>query len=210
MTFPALIWGDYMKQAIGKRCKVMKLLCHDLTGPTVEFLAKAAGIEPLVDTSRLHLVDAEYQRRIDAMEYTLNHDDGLGIATLAEADVVLVGVSRVSKTPTGILLAQRGLRAANVALAMEVEPPAELLAMPPKKVIGLTIEPVQLAEIRSRRQEEWGMQTTRYNERQHVAREVAWARKLFAQHRWRTLDVTDQAVEETAARIVQLLEGSES
>ena len=106
-----------LKQAIGKRCKVMKLLCHDLTGPTVEFLAKAAGIEPLVDTSRLHLVDAEYQRRIDAMEYTLNHDDGLGIATLAEADVVLVGVSRVSKTPTGILLAQRGLRAANVALA---------------------------------------------------------------------------------------------
>ena len=195
-----------IKKAVRDRCGRLELACHDLTGPAVAFLAKAAGVNPLMDHGGLHRVDEAYERRIEAMEYTLNHDDGLGLQTLGEAAVVLAGVSRVSKTPTSILLAHQGLKAANVALAMVVEPPRELLAMPREKVIGLHIDPVRLAEIRSQRQGAWNMPTTSYNELRDVREEVAWSRKLFTKMGWRTIDITGQAVEETAAKILQMIE----
>lgn len=200
------VLSQQVKKAINRRCESLGLGCQDLTGPTVSFLAKESGIKPQIDPGGLHRVDENYEKRIEAMDFTLNHDDGLGLATLAEASVVLAGVSRVSKTPTSILLAQQGQKAANVALAMEVEPPGQLLAMPPKKVVGLLIDPVQLAEIRSRRQGAWNMGTTSYNDRRHVEQEVAWSRRLFSRMGWRTLDITDQAVEETTARILQMLQ----
>jgi regulator of PEP synthase PpsR (kinase-PPPase family) len=137
------------------------------------------------------------------MEFTLCHDDGLGLETLADADVVLAGVSRTSKTPTSILLAQQGYRAANVSLATGIAPPAELLALPRHKVIGLIMQPAQLALIRERRQTAWRMAATAYSGGESVADELAWCRKLFREQGWAVLDVTDQAVEETAARIAE-------
>src|SRR5204863_4187172 len=125
--------------------------------------------------------------------------------TLGRADVVLAGVSRTSKTPTCIYLAQQGYKAGNVALAVEVEPPRELLAMPREKVIGLVIDPQRLSAIRTRRITDWGMSDTGYNVLEAVRREVAWSRKLFARQGWEVLDVTSQAIEETAGRIVERL-----
>jgi regulator of PEP synthase PpsR (kinase-PPPase family) len=150
-------------------------------------------------------MDDAYRRRIGAMEFTLGHDDGLGLDTLHEADVVLVGVSRTSKTPTSILLAQQGYQAANISLAMGVEPPSQLALIPPTKVVGLVIDPSQLAMIRNRRQAAWGMAPTPYGDPANVAREVAWSRTLFQRLGWPILDVTDQAVEETAARVIEML-----
>jgi [pyruvate, water dikinase]-phosphate phosphotransferase / [pyruvate, water dikinase] kinase len=194
-----------MKRRVAECCLRLKLHACDLTGPFVEFLAQAAGVDPTTDAQRLHKVDDAYRRRVKAVEFALEHDDGLGLDTLHHADVVLVGVSRTSKTPTCMYLAQQGYRAANVSLAPGVAPPEQLLSLPRSKVAALIIDPRQLAEIRTRRQVAWHMADTSYNTAAHVEAEMAHARLLFARRRWAVFDVTDQAIEETAARIVDRL-----
>jgi regulator of PEP synthase PpsR (kinase-PPPase family) len=139
------------------------------------------------------------------MAFALEHDDGLGLDSLDEADIVLVGVSRTGKTPTSMFLALQGFRTANVSLAMNVAPPKELFTIPPGKTMGLIIDACQLAEIRTRRQTAWRMPQTEYNEPKEVAREIEWSRRVFNELHCPTLNVTDQAIEETAARIVDLL-----
>ena len=197
--------SDQLKSRIKKSCAAAHLHCYDLTGGLVQFLQKASGVTPTGNLEALHRLDEAYRRRIGAMEFTLSHDDGLGLETLHEADIVLVGVSRTSKTPTSILLAQQGYRTANVSLARGVQPPAQLLALPISKVIGLTIDPDQLAMIRARRQTAWGMPQTDYGNPQSVTDEVNWSRSLFRTRNWQVLDVTDQAVEETAAKVIELV-----
>jgi hypothetical protein len=194
-----------LKKEILARCQRLEIACFDLTGPAMEFLAHAARVEPLRDYRRLHRVDDAYCGRINAMSFTLEHDDGLGLDTLASADIVLAGVSRTGKTPTSIYLAMLGYRVANVSLAVQVEPPRPLLELAPRKAVGLTIDPRQLAEIRTRRQTGWRMTQTGYNDPRGVKEEVEWSRKLFAKLRCPVLDVTDQAIEETAARVLDLL-----
>jgi regulator of PEP synthase PpsR (kinase-PPPase family) len=193
------------KKLIGRRCKALGLAHCDLTGSFVQFLAEASGVAPVPDRARLHDVDAAYERRVKAVEFALEHDDGLGLDTLHDADVVLVGVSRTGKTPTCMYLAQQGVKAGNVSLAIGVDPPAQLLALPRTKVAALVIDPAQLAHIRSRRQAGWHMPDTSYNEADSVEAEVQWARRLFSRQGWATFDVTNQAIEETAARIVERL-----
>ncbi len=204
IVFHAVIAPE-LKRQISALCEKLHVPCWDLTGSAVGFLAKAAKLEPQSDSQRLHPVDGAYCGRINAMAFTLEHDDGLGLDTLAEADIVLAGVSRTGKTPTSMLLAIQGFRAANVALAMGVTPPRELFALNSQKIIGLVIDPGQLAEIRTRRQTAWRMTQTGYNEPREVAKEIEWSRQVFANLRCPVLDVTDQAIEETAARIVDLL-----
>jgi [pyruvate, water dikinase]-phosphate phosphotransferase / [pyruvate, water dikinase] kinase len=193
------------KKRVESAAKKKKLPVCDLTGSFVDFLAQASGVEPTPDVRRLHEVSGEYESRIGALEFTLEHDDALGLETIHQADVVLTGVSRTSKTPTSIYLGQLGYRCANVALAIEVPPPAELLALPGTKVVGLLIDPNRLSEIRKTRLRTWSMKDTEYNEADHVVEEIKWSRRLFARQGWPTLDVTSTAVEETAARVVELL-----
>jgi len=193
------------KRLIAKRCDQQNLPHCDLTGSFVQFLSNASGISAAPDRRRLHDVDAAYLRRIKAVEFALQHDDGLGLDTLHQADVVLVGVSRTSKSPTCMYLAQHGYQAGNVSLAMPVEPPAQLLALPASKVAALLIDPMQLAQIRSRRQVGWHMPDTSYNLPDTVEAEVQWSCRLFARQGWKMFDVTNQAIEETAARVVEQL-----
>ncbi|HLL90097.1 MAG TPA: pyruvate, phosphate dikinase/phosphoenolpyruvate synthase regulator, partial [Tepidisphaeraceae bacterium] len=194
-----------MKRDVAARAAAAGLPCMDLTGNLVEFLSAASGVHPTPDRRRLHDVDAAYRRRIGAIEFTLAHDDGLGLDTLHEADVVLVGVSRTSKSPTSIYLAQQGYKVANVSLAHQVEPPPQIMQLRRQKVAALYINPATLSEIRSRRQAGWRMETTDYNRVEAVEREVAWSRQLFRRMGWEALDVTNQAIEETAGRIVERL-----
>ena len=194
-----------IKQRINNVCRRARLKCFDLTGDLVEFLEKVSSQTTNGNVEVLHRLDEAYRRRIGAMEFTLSHDDGLGLETLHEADVVLVGVSRTSKTPTSILLAQQGYLAANVSLARGVAPPAQLLSLPARKVVGLTINPDQLAIIRAHRQTAWGMSQTDYGAPHSVSIELNWSRSLFRERGWTVLDVTDQAVEETAAKVIGLV-----
>jgi regulator of PEP synthase PpsR (kinase-PPPase family) len=193
-----------LKEGIQRACAKAGAPVRDLTGGFVEFIAAHSAIRPDASTRRLHDTGDEYHQRIDALEFTLAHDDGLGLETLDEADIVLAGVSRTGKTPTSIYLAQQGFKVANVSLARAVAPPAQLLRLS-STVVGLLIDPERLQEIRSSRQAAWGMAQTSYSERDAVRDEVAWSRKLFMQKGWPTLDVTTSAVEETAAKVVELL-----
>ena len=197
--------GPSTKRRVAEHCAAAGVPCCDLTGSFVQFLSDASGVAPKPDVGRLHRVDSEYTRRIKAVEFALEHDDGLGLDTLRDADVVLVGISRTSKTPTCMYLAQQGYKAGNYALAMDCEPPGQLLALPKNKVAALVIDPRQLAEIRTRRQTAWHMADTSYNLPDSVVAEVAWSRRLFARAGWTIFDVTNQAIEETAARIVDRL-----
>lgn len=197
------------KAVIAAHCDKANLPHCDLTGQFVEFLSMHSGIRPQRDLARLHQVDEEYERRINAIEFTIAHDDGLGLPTLGEADIVLTGVSRTSKTPTSLHLAQMGWRAANVSLAIEVPPPQNLLDLPANKVVGLVIDPRVLTQIRSRRWQQTGASsasdTGGYSDAEHIRKELLWSRRLFRDQKWATLDVTDQAVEETAARALELV-----
>jgi [pyruvate, water dikinase]-phosphate phosphotransferase / [pyruvate, water dikinase] kinase len=194
-----------LKMEISARCRGLGIACCDLTGSAMEFLANAVRVEPLIDQSRLHRVDDVYCGRINAMSFTLEHDDGLGSDGLGDADIVLTGVSRTGKTPTSIYLAMLGFRVANVPLAVQVQPPGQLFELGPGKVIGLTIDPLQLAEIRARRQTGWRMAQTDYSDPRKVQEEAEWSRQVFAKLRCPVLDVTNQAIEETAGRVLDAL-----
>ena len=204
IVFHAVVSPE-LKSEIAARCEALKVSCRDLTGSTVKFLARAAGIKPESDPHKLHPVDGAYCGRINALNFALEHDDGLGLDSLAEADVVLAGVSRTGKTPASMFLAMQGFRTANVALAMPLPPPRELVALPAGKVIGLVIHPANLAGIRTRRQTAWHMAQTAYSDPRQVEKEIQWSRRIFTELRCPVLDVTDQAVEETAARVIDML-----
>jgi len=204
IVFHAVV-SPQLKRELARQCQQMDLACCDLTGPTVDFLASAANIQPVCDEQLLHRVDPVYVGRINAMSFTLEHDDGLGLDSLGEADIVLVGVSRTGKTPTSVYLAMQGYRVANVALAAEAPVPPQLRQLPRGKAVGLIIDPAHLADIRGRREKAWHMAPTPYSDVQRVRQEIAWSRRLFVELSLPVLDVTDQAIEETAARVVDLL-----
>lgn len=194
-----------LKRHLARRCQKAGICCYDLTGGLVDFLSRGTGLSPRNDREALHRLDAAYTRRIDAMEFALNHDDGLGLATLGEADIVLSGVSRTSKTPTSIYLAQQGYKTANVALALGIDPPPELLALPRGRVVGLSIDPDRLEIIRRHRDTGWRGGIHNYVSHEHIHREVLWSKRLFTAQGWPALDVTNQAIEETAWRVLQAL-----
>ncbi len=163
---------------------------------------------------RQYVLDADYFRRIDAMHFVLAHDDGQAQAGIGEADVVLVGVSRSSKTPTSFYLANRGIKAANVPLVPGLaEPPG--LENPVCPVIGLTLEAEALIEIRRHRLRMLGAGgpavTMRHDSGEYVAEETVkaellWARRLCVRRGWPVIDVTRRSIEETAATVLQLME----
>jgi regulator of PEP synthase PpsR (kinase-PPPase family) len=153
------------------------------------------------------MLNAEYFKRIDALNYTMMHDDGQLPDGLNDADVVLVGVSRTSKTPTSIYLANRGVKTANVPLVPGMAVPAQLDTIKQPLVVGLTASPERIVAIRQNRL--LGLKVHReddsYIDRQAVAEEIAFARKLCARQGWPVIDVTRRSIEETAAAVIALL-----
>jgi len=182
--------------------------------PVLAVLQEQFGIPSKHKPGRQYVLDADYFRRIDAMHYVISHDDGQAARGLAEADVVLVGVSRSSKTPTCFYLANRGIKAANVPLVPGIEPP-ELLNDPGCPVIGLTIDPRSLIEIRRHRLKLIGTGTGpaflqrdngEYIDYESVEKELLWAKRFCAARAWPTIDVTRRSIEETAATVLKLME----
>jgi regulator of PEP synthase PpsR (kinase-PPPase family) len=175
-----------------------------------EQIGEKAGARP----GRQYKLDADYFRRIDAMHYVLAHDDGQAQPGIADADVVLVGVSRSSKTPTSFYLANRGIKAANIPLVPGLPEP-EILERPHCPVIGLTLDADSLIEIRRHRLRMIGATGTAaaahqssgdYVDTESVKAELLWARRLCARRGWPVIDVTRRSIEETAATVLQLME----
>jgi regulator of PEP synthase PpsR (kinase-PPPase family) len=165
------------------------------------YLRQAAAHLP----GRQHALDAEYFARIEAMDFAMAHDDGQQLANLDKADVVLVGVSRTSKTPTSLYLANRGIRCANVPIVPGVPLPVELDDLAHPLVVGLTNDPSSLVHVRLNRLRMLNeRRETTYVDPDAVKAEVAAARRLFSQRGWPVLDVTRRSIEETAAAVLEL------
>jgi [pyruvate, water dikinase]-phosphate phosphotransferase / [pyruvate, water dikinase] kinase len=182
--------------------------------PVMNLLQEFIGEQAAARPGRQYVLNADYFRRIDAMHYVLAHDDGQAQPGLAEADVVLVGVSRSSKTPTCFYLANRGIKAANVPLVPNLpEPPGLETAQSP--VVGLTLDADALIEIRRHRLRLIGaansvgivrQNSTEYVDEDAVKAELLWARRLCNRRGWPVIDVTRRSIEETAATVLQLMD----
>lgn len=171
--------------------------------PVHALLSSYLGTHSTARPGAQHMLNAEYFKRIDAMNFTLMHDDGHLPHDLDEADVILVGVSRTSKTPTAVYLANRGLKTANIPLVPGVPPPAVLETARKALIIGLVASPERIVQIRQNRLLSLKADDdTSYVDRDAVAEELAVSRRLFARHGWPVIDVTRRSIEETAAAII--------
>lgn len=180
----------------------------DLMGPILTAFSNVFDKEPENKPGLLHEVNDEYFKRVSAIEFTLNHDDGRNKESLHLADVILVGISRTSKTPLSIYLSLEGIKVVNVPIIHGTLPPDELFQVDQRKIFGLTIDPEALHQIRKNRLERLGItnQEGDYAEMGKVVEEIEWANKLFQQNkRWPVFNVTGKALEETAAEIIKLL-----
>ena len=187
-------------------CRALETPCLAALDPLTAALGRYLGAQLSTRIGAQHALDAEYFERIEALNYAIGHDDGQGGKDLEASDVVLVGVSRTSKTPTSIYLAHRGVRAANVPLAPGVPPPDALFNLKKPLVVGLLVSPERLLQIRRNRllalNENRG---TNYVDPEAVREEIIAARRMFERHGWPVIDVTRRSVEETAAAVINLL-----
>jgi len=181
----------------------------EVLDPLGSFIVKVAGFlaeEPSGVPGKQHQIDASYYRRIEAIEFAVKHDDGQSPHTLHKADIVLVGLSRTSKTPLSSHLAQAGWRVANVPLYPGAAVPAEVLAVDQGKVYGLRIDPDVLVQVRRERLRHLGLpEDATYADHQRIVQEVNWCHAVYREHpQWPVIDVSGRAIEETAAKISQL------
>jgi [pyruvate, water dikinase]-phosphate phosphotransferase / [pyruvate, water dikinase] kinase len=204
-----------LRDAMRQLCRRARVHYCDLLGHPIDSISRVAGVAARMEPGARAPLDASYFKRIEAIEFAVKYDDGVGRG-LDEADVVLVGVSRSSKTPTSIYLANRGIKVANVPVVPDCPLPEELGRLKRPLVIGLTINPEQLVQIRMNRLRQLGSEADPapgaranfggdYAELERVQAEVVYARRLFARYGWPVIDVTRRSVEETAAAIFQLL-----
>jgi regulator of PEP synthase PpsR (kinase-PPPase family) len=173
--------------------------------PVMDALSAVLHQEAKARPGRQHALDAAYFARVDAIQFTIAHDDGIGSENWEEADIILAGVSRTSKTPTSIYLANRGYKVANVPLVPEAPPPPSLFALEHPLVVGLTTNPERLIQIRRNRLLALNQAPeTDYVDLEAVNAELAFARRIFADKGWPVIDVTRRSIEETAFAIVKL------
>jgi hypothetical protein len=207
---PGIVLYTMVDQNLAER---LRRGCEEHGSPSLSVLEPVHNLFQsylgVVTTPRVgaqHMLNAEYFRRIDALNFTMMHDDGQLTENLDQADVVLVGVSRTSKTPTSIYLANRGIKTANVPLVPHVPPPAQLETLIKPLVVGLIASPERIVQIRQNRMLALNAdgKDASYIDRQAVAEEIGFARRLFDRHNWPVIDVTRRSIEETAAAIIDL------
>lgn len=194
--------GDRLETA----CRRIGIPCASVLEPVLQMLQAYLGAPGARRVGAQHMLDAEYFRRIDALNFTMIHDDGQLAGSLEEADVVLVGVSRTSKTPTSIYLANRGIKVANIPIVPGIPLPADLERVKSPLVVGLTASAERIVQLRENRvlSLNAAAHSDTYVDKAAIAAEIAFARKLCARHAWPIIDVTRRSIEETAAAILAL------
>lgn len=197
-----------LRELLEEACKRMRVPFVGVLDPVMAALTEHFGSSASLKPGRQHTMSTtDYQVRIDAMQFVTTHDDGQATWNLNEADVILVGVSRTSKTPTCVYLANRGVKAANVPYVPAVALPRELFEARGPLIVGLTIDPDRLIQIRRNRLLMMKQSDeTDYVDVERVKEEITNARRMFLSYRWPIIDVTRRSIEETAAAILQLLE----
>jgi [pyruvate, water dikinase]-phosphate phosphotransferase / [pyruvate, water dikinase] kinase len=208
---PGIVLYTLLQENLASRledkCRALGLPCLSILGPVLHLFQAYLGAESTHKVGAQHTLNAEYFRRIDALNYTMMHDDGQLADDLEEADVVLIGVSRTSKTPTSIYLANRGIKTANIPLVPGLPLPTKVETLKNPLVVGLYATPERIVQIRQNRL--LGLRAHRdddkYIDQQSVAEEVSASRRLCARHNWPAIDVTRRSIEETAAAVLALL-----
>jgi regulator of PEP synthase PpsR (kinase-PPPase family) len=195
--------GRYLEE----RCEDMNVPCVAVLNPLLKVFETYLGTPSTPVVGGQHVLNTDYFQRIEAMNFTLAHDDGQRTEELEDADIVLIGVSRTSKTPTSLYLANRGFKTANVSLIPEIPVPVTLNTLKRPLVVGLVASPQRIAEIRRHRL--LGLKDTTnqaYVDTEKITEEIAFTRRLCGKHQWTILDVTRRSIEETAAAIIKLQE----
>ena len=210
-TTPGIVLYTLLQENLAakleEKCRELRLPCLSILGPVLHLFQSYLGAESTHKVGAQHTLNAEYFRRIDALNYTMMHDDGQQAVDLEEADVLLIGVSRTSKTPTSIYLANRGVKTANIPLVPGVPLPPGIEELKHPLVVGLFATPERIVQIRQNRL--LGLKAHRdddkYIDQKSVADEVSASRRLCAKHNWPLIDVTRRSIEETAAAVLALL-----
>jgi regulator of PEP synthase PpsR (kinase-PPPase family) len=196
-----------LRSFLAARASENHIPCVDLLGPVLVGLASYFGYEPKSIAGLLHDVNENYFKRIEAMEYTIAHDDGRDLTGLESADIVILGISRTSKTPLSMYLSQQGWKVVNIPIIKGFQIPNELMAIDQRRVIGLMIDPEDLTTIRRNRLSRLGQERGgEYADPEKVNEEIAYADEIFKKNRkWPIFNVTGKALEETASEIIRLM-----
>lgn len=195
-----------MRQQLEEGCRELGIPCISVMQPIIDAMKSHLGQESDARPGRQHALDEDYFERIGAMDYVLSHDDGQSDRDLELADIILVGVSRTSKTPTCIYLGNRGIKAANFPIVPGTMLPETLFEVKNPLIVGLTKDPRRLVEVRRQRLRLLNQDAdTDYVDAELVTREINEARRLFSRHNWPVINVSRRSIEETAATVIQLL-----
>jgi regulator of PEP synthase PpsR (kinase-PPPase family) len=200
-----------LSEELERRCAELKVPCLAVLQPIMQVLESYLGAPRTPTVAGQHVLDADYFRRIDALNFTMAHDDGHLPADLNDADIILLGISRTSKTPTSIYLSQRGYKTANVPLVPSLPLPESLTKPHTAFVVCLIASPDRIAEVRRHRAMMLADRNLGdYVDRDRITAEIAYSRRVCAQNRWPIIDVTRRSVEESAAQILKLLHDREA
>ncbi|HHV71146.1 MAG TPA: kinase/pyrophosphorylase [Clostridia bacterium] len=195
-----------LKEILRREAEKYNVYTVDILGPVIDAFAIMTGKKPKLEAGLLHRMDEKYFQKIEAIEFAVKYDDGKDPRGLIYADIILVGISRTSKTPVSMYLANKRLKVANVPLVPEVAPPEELFMQPANKIIGLTIDPIQLTGIRQARLKALGLSANAdYASLERILEEIEYAQKIMKKLRCPIIDVTNKAIEETANEILNIL-----
>ncbi len=201
------IMHDDLVEELRKECHRMKIPCIPVLSHIIAEFSNYLGVGISHAVGRQHLLDSEYFSRVDAISYTLTHDDGQSAWDLFDADIVIIGVSRTSKSPTSVYLSCRGHKTANIPFVSIETIPQTVYELKKPLIVGLTINPEKLLQIRQTRLSSIGQESEmNYVDIELIKQEIAESRKLFSRLQCPVIDVTKRSVEETAARIIQLLQ----
>tara|TARA_X000000950_G_scaffold12980_1_gene13998 strand:+ start:139 stop:960 length:822 start_codon:yes stop_codon:yes gene_type:complete len=200
------IVDNKLARHLSNECNLKNIPCFGILGDLIISFSKLLDQKALNVPSRQHVMDDEYYKKIEAIQFTMNHDDGNSVDDIEKSDIILLGVSRTSKTPTSIYLANKGMKISNVPLVNENSVPDILKKNPQKKcVVGLTAEPDRLVDLRKNRMQSIkDNENTEYTNLETVRKEMEDARKLFQKYKWPSIDVTRKSVEETAASVLKI------
>ena len=200
------IVDNKLARHLSNECSLKNIPCFGILGDLIISFSKLLDQKALNVPSRQHIMDDEYYKKIEAIQFTMNHDDGNSVNDIEKSDIILLGVSRTSKTPTSIYLANKGMKISNIPLVNENSVPDILKNNPQKKcVVGLTAEPDRLVDLRKNRMQSIkDNESTEYTSLNTVQKEMEDARKLFKKYKWPSIDVTRKSVEETAASVLKI------
>ncbi|WP_281521089.1 pyruvate, water dikinase regulatory protein [Veillonella seminalis] len=196
-----------LRQYLHKEAQNMGIEAVDIMGPVLDAVGTVADTKPRLTAGMIHKLDQEYFKKVEAIEFAVKYDDGKNPSGFEKADIVIIGVSRTSKTPLSMFLAYKKIKAANLPLVPEVPLPEELFKIPPKKVVGLVIDPYKLNNIRSERLRTMGLDgEANYANIARIEEELAYAKAVMRRVHCPVLDVSNKSIEETASFVMQIIE----